>query len=34
VLPGHHVACHLRDLPPAVLAKAAAEEPQPASSLP
>ena len=34
VLPGHHVACHLRDLPPAVLAKAAAEEAQPASSLP
>jgi oligopeptide/dipeptide ABC transporter ATP-binding protein len=27
VLPGHHVACHLLDLPPAVLAKAAAEGP-------
>jgi oligopeptide/dipeptide ABC transporter ATP-binding protein len=24
ILPGHHVACHLRDLPPAVLAQAAA----------
>jgi oligopeptide/dipeptide ABC transporter ATP-binding protein len=34
VLPGHHVACHLRDLPPAVLAKAEAEGPSPASDLP
>jgi len=24
ILPGHHVACHLRDLPPAVRAQAAA----------
>jgi oligopeptide/dipeptide ABC transporter ATP-binding protein len=27
VLPGHHVACHLRDLPPAVVARAAEERP-------
>jgi oligopeptide/dipeptide ABC transporter ATP-binding protein len=27
VLPGHHVACHLRDLPPAVRARAAEERP-------
>jgi hypothetical protein len=25
VLPGHHVACHLRDLPPALREQAAAE---------
>jgi hypothetical protein len=24
ILPGHHVACHLRDLPPAVRGQAAA----------
>jgi hypothetical protein len=24
VMPGHHVACHLRDVPSAVLAQAAA----------